>query len=209
MMAIIRTSSAICIPNQNMFAILDVYLHAAGSWIGPTRNPSSVLDSVGHEMQRTGSHHSFCRFKTCRHHAPAAATVLILGFFHSSLSAVFSRCMVQEWLRSPRVFILCNFQQPQNDMCENRLAESNVLGSAMRGWDRLQPASSQAVEVLGLQPALLVLYSSNMGTQIFLHQKQTHNLILAPYQIKRSTSHLQSVTLPEFAGIPAAACLDG
>jgi hypothetical protein len=47
-----------------------------------------------------------------------------------------------------------------------------------------------------------------MGTQIFLHQKQTHNLILAPYQIKRSTSHLQSVTLPEFGGIPAAACLD-
>jgi hypothetical protein len=36
----------------------------------------------------------------------------------------------------------------------------------------------------------------------FLHQKQTHNLILAPHQIKRSTNHLHSVPLPEFGGVP-------
>jgi hypothetical protein len=48
-----------------------------------------------------------------------------------------------------------------------------------------------------------------MGTQIFLHQKQTpHTLLLAPHQIKSSTNHLQSITRPEFGGVPAAARLD-
>jgi hypothetical protein len=48
------------------------------------------------------------------------------------------------------------------------------------------------------------------GTQIFLHQKQTpHTLFFAPHQIKSSTNHLQSIPLPEFGGVPAAARLDG
>jgi hypothetical protein len=72
-------------------------------------------------------------------------------------------------------------------------------------WEQLEPASSQEAEVLGLHSALFV--TSNMGTQIFFHQK--HNLIFAPHQVKRSTNHLQSVPLPEFGGVPAAARLDG
>ncbi|KAF7372239.1 hypothetical protein MVEN_00083400 [Mycena venus] len=58
---------------------------------GPTRNPGSVLDSVDHEVQRVAP--PLLPFTTHRHHAPAAA---VLGCFHSSLSAVFMCCMVQE-----------------------------------------------------------------------------------------------------------------